>query len=108
MEDVFAWLTGLIGFLLPGFGATELPPYSGYVEGRYVHVAATTAGPIESISGGEGEQVQPQQVLFRLQQNQQQAVLQAAEARMTAAEANLKNLTTGSREDEIDVIRASL
>ncbi|MDB5541871.1 MAG: hypothetical protein JWQ89_3598 [Devosia sp.] len=108
MEGFLAWLATLVAIVLPGFGATEAPHYNGYVEARYVYAAATTTGPIETISVREGDQVLVGDLLYRLKQEQQVALLQAAEARVSAAEAALSNLTTGSRADEIDVIRASL
>src|SRR5690606_20959578 len=43
-----------------------------------------------------------------LQSAQQEAVVRAAEARVAAARATLDNLVTGSRSQEIDVIRANL
>lgn len=48
------------------------------------------------------------EVLFTLSLDQQRALLAAADARVAAAEANLANLTTGGRADEIEVTRASL
>jgi HlyD family secretion protein len=56
----------------------------------------------------EGQAVERGQVLLTLEATQHRALLTAAEARVTAAEAALQNLTTGSRTDEIEVIRASL
>lgn len=108
MDGFLAWLFGLIAIVIPGFGTEQAPQFNGYVEARYVYAASTTAGPIETISVHEGDQVLEGDLLFRLRQEQQIALLQAAEARVAAAEAGLKNLTTGGREDEVDVVRASL
>lgn len=108
MDAFFAWLIGLIAIVIPGFGAVEPPRYNGYVEARYVYAAAPTGGPIETISVEEGDLVLDGDLLFRLKQDQQISALQAAEARVAAAEAALANLTTGGREDELDVVRASL
>ncbi|OEO28957.1 hypothetical protein VW23_027580 [Devosia insulae DS-56] len=108
MDGFLAWLFGLVALVIPGFGATEAPGYNGYVEARYVYAASSTAGPIETISVREGDLVLTGDLLFRLRSEQQIALLSAAEARVAAAEAGLKNLTTGSRADELDVIQASL
>jgi HlyD family secretion protein len=108
MDGFLAWLVGLVALVIPGFGATEPPHYNGYVEARYVYASPSTAGPLESISVREGDTVLAGDLLFRLRSEQQVALLQGAEARVAAAEAGLKNLTTGSRADELDVIQASL
>lgn len=108
MNELFAWFTGLIGMVVPGFGATPVPSWNGYVEAEYVYVSAASAGTIAEIAVKEGDVVAKGQVLFTLNADQYRAVLAAAEARVAAAEAALQNLTTGSREDEIDVIRATL
>lgn len=108
MDGFLAWLFGLVALVIPGFGATEPPRYNGYVEARYVYASAVSAGPIETVSVREGETVLAGDLLFRLRSEQQLALLQGAEARVAAAEAGLKNLTTGSRADELDVIQASL
>lgn len=108
MDGFLAWLFGLVALVIPGFGATELPRYDGYVEARYVYASAVSAGPIETVSVREGDTVLAGDLLFRLRSEQQLALLQGAEARVAAAEAGLKNLTTGSRADELDVIQASL
>jgi HlyD family secretion protein len=108
MDGFLAWLVGLIALVIPGFGATEAPQYNGYVEARYVYASAASAGPIETVSVREGDTVLAGDLLFRLRSEQQLALLQGAEARVAAADAGLKNLTTGSRADELDVIQASL
>lgn len=108
MDTFLAWLTGLIAIVIPGFGATTEPTFNGYIEARYVYASPVSAGQIETISVKEGDEVLAGDLLFRLKQDQQLSLLQAAEARVTAAEAAYANLTTGGREDELDVARASL
>jgi HlyD family secretion protein len=108
MNELLAWLTGLVAIVIPGFGATPAPSWNGYVEADYVYVAVAGTGTIEAIPVHEGETVARGQVLLTLDATQHEALLAAAEARVAAAEANLMNLTTGSRDDEIEVIRASL
>jgi HlyD family secretion protein len=63
---------------------------------------------IAGIAVAEGQVVQKGDVLFTLGDAQFRTLLAAAEARVAAAQAGLDNLTTGSRADEIEVIRASL
>jgi len=108
MNELLAWFTGMLALLVPGFGTDETPRWNGYVEADYVYAAPASAGQIAKLEVREGDIVRKGELLFTLKQEQQAALLAGAEARVAAAEANLANLTTGSRSDEIDVIRASL
>ena len=106
--SVIAFFTGVIALVIPGFGAPETPRWNGYVEADYVYAAPMSAGQIATLAVHEGDVVSVGDVLFTLNQGQQAALLDSAKAGVAVAEANLANLTTGSRQDEIDVIRASL
>lgn len=102
------WIIGLLSAIIPALAGPEAPVYNGYLEADYVYVAPLTAGRIASITVEEGQKVQPGAPLIRLEDSTQKAALQAAEAGVALAEANLDNLQTGGREAEIAVIRASL
>ena len=108
MSDILAWMTGLIALVVPGFGVSEPPQWNGYVEADYVYVSAQSPGPITAMQAHDGATVNSGDVLFVLDSRQQQAALDAAEAQVAVAQANVDNLATGSRTAEIDVIRASL
>ncbi len=108
MDQFLSWLTGLIAIVIPGFGVAPAPVWNGYVEADYVYVAAAAPGIIETIAVREGDVVGMGGLLFALQQDQQRALLRAAEARIAVAAANAQNLSTGSRIEEVEVIRASL
>jgi len=107
MDGVLAWLTGLVA-LIPGLGAAPPAGWSGYVEADYFYAAAPGGGTIARLAVAENELVRAGETLFVLDASQQQAQYEAAEARAEAAEASLDNLRTGSRAEEVDVIRASL
>lgn len=107
MDEFLAFLTGLFA-LIPGLGPPPEPSWNGYVEVDYVYVAAPSPGPIAALTAEEGQVVAAGEVLFVLDSRQQEALLRAAEARVEAARANAENLATGSRDAEIDVIRANL
>jgi HlyD family secretion protein len=106
MNEIMAFLTGLLA-LVPGLGPAPVPSWNGYVEADYVYVGAPSPGTIDKVVAQEGLAVKAGDVLFVLDSRQQQAALRAAEARVDAARANAKNLATGSRDAEIDVIRAN-
>lgn len=108
MDQFLIWLTGLIAIVVPGFGVTPEPSWNGYVEADYVYVAPAAPGIIVNIAVREGDMVVAGDLLFALQRSQHEALLRAAEARIAAALANAQNLSTGSRAEEVEVIRASL
>lgn len=82
--------------------------YNGYLEADYVYVAPLSPGRITGIVAAEGDTVRVGEVLVRLDDQAQRAAVAGADAAVAQAEANLDNLSTGSREAEIAVIRASL
>lgn len=106
MSDFFG---GLLAAILAFFSASAGPAgFTGYIEADYVYVAPVSAGRIAEIAVAEGQAVAEGDLLLVLDRSQQQALLSAAEARVVAARATLQNLETGSRSEELDVIRASL
>ena len=111
-ESAFAWIgatvTAILTAVFPGYGDDPTPVYNGYVEADYVYVAPSVTGRIRALAVAEGDEIGVGQALFEMDASQQQASLRAATARVAQAEANLRNLETGSREAEIAVIRASL
>ncbi|EEW24183.1 HlyD family secretion protein [Rhodobacter ferrooxidans] len=101
--DAILWLLAAVGL-----GPAPDQVFNGYLEADYVYVAPVSAGRIVAIPVTEGLAVQAGQQLATLENTSQAAQLQAALAAVAVAQATLENLQTGSREDEIEVIRASL
>ena len=108
METLPDWLVALVAIVFPSFAEAPDTVFNGYVEADYVYVASSSTGRIETISVVEGARVFEGQQVFTLESTQQRAALNAAEARVNVAEANLENLQTGSREQEMAVIRAEV
>lgn len=108
MNEVLAFFTGLLAMVIPSLGEVPTSQYAGYVEADYVYAAPNSGGVIDAFAVVEGQTVQRGAVLFTLTHAQQDALLAGAQARVAAADATAKNLATGSRSAEVDVIRASL
>ena len=108
MSDLPSWLAAIVAAAIPGFGAVPDPVYNGYVEADYLYVAPLSPGRITTIAAQEGQTVTAGDTLVTLEDDSQQAAMRAAQANVAVAKANLDNLMTGSREAEIEVIRASL
>ncbi|ATG46254.1 secretion protein HlyD [Celeribacter ethanolicus] len=108
MADLPSWFVSIVAAIYPGFNPPPAHVYDGYIEGEFTYAAAATAGRIEGIGVTEGDQVGKGALLFALESKQAAAALRAAQAQLAQAEATLDNLSTGSREAEIAVTRASL
>lgn len=107
MNEFFAGVLAALMSIMPG-GSAEPAGYAGYLEADYVYAAPLSAGRIADVAVTEGQEIGAGDLLFALEDAQQQALLTAATARVDAARATLENLETGSRAEEIDVIRANL
>lgn len=108
LDTILAWITATLTAIIPGYGVDQAPHYNGYVEADYVYVAPSVTGRLRNLTIKEGTEVVAGQFLFDMDATKQRAALRAANARVDQAEANLRNLETGSREAEVEVVRASL
>lgn len=103
MAVVGATALGLAGCF--GSGDQEL---QGYVEGTYVYVSAEASGLVVERPVAAGDRVAEGALLARLDDDEQKEAVQGAEARVARARAQLANLQSGKREEEIGVIAARL
>jgi HlyD family secretion protein len=108
MSGVLDSIMAALAAVLPGAGGHDPDSFSGYVEADYAYIAPASPGRIETISIVEGDRVFAGQQLFTLEATRETAALRAAEAQVRVAEANLANLETGSRVQEIDVVKAEV
>jgi HlyD family secretion protein len=94
--------------LLSGcFGADD-GAVQGYIEGTYVYVSAETAGRLVERPVSAGDTVEAGALIARLDDSEEKEALAEAEARTAQAKAQLANLLSGQREEEISVIAARL
>ena len=82
--------------------------FNGYVEGDYLYVAPSVSGRIINLSVKEGAVIQEGEPLFVLDSAEAIANLDAAKANVDALEAELADLSTGKRPEEIERINAEL
>ncbi len=108
MDNLLAWFVAIATAIFPQLGEPPEPLYAGYAEAEFVYVAPTLTRQITGMRVAEGETVAQDQLLFEMDATREAASLKAALAREAAAAANLHNLETGSREAEVNVVRASL
>lgn len=84
------------------------PTYQGYVEGEFVNVAASQAGRLDRLAVSRGDQVALGAPLFGLECAQEAAARQQAADQLKAAQAQLADLRSGKRPQEVDAVRAQL
>ncbi len=78
----------------------------GYVEGDFLRIGPEVAGRIQSVSVSPGDDVARGQLLFALDPAMLQAARDQMAAELTRAEAVAADLATGSRPEELEVLRA--
>ena len=88
--------------------STSDRPFQGYVEGTYVYVSAESAGRVAERPVAAGQRVAADDVLFRLDSANEKEAIAGADARLAQAQAQLANLRTGKRPEELSVLAADL
>ncbi|WP_353192385.1 HlyD family efflux transporter periplasmic adaptor subunit [Pandoraea pnomenusa] len=94
--------------LLAGCGDRGPKPWQGYVEGEFVNVASSQAGTLQTLSVTRGQQVKTGDALFDLESTYELANQAHARESLASAQAQLRDLQTGKRPDEIAVSDAQL
>ncbi len=97
----------LLALMLGGCGSEPQGSVTGYAEGEYVYVAAPEGGWVSELLVTRGAQVNVGDALFALDAEAQIAQRDQAAAQMRQAEAQLANLETGRRPDEIAALEAA-
>ncbi len=98
----------LLALTLGACGSEPQGSVTGYAEGEYVYVAAPEGGWVSEMLVTRGAQVNVGDALFALDAEAQIAQRDQVAAQMRQAEAQLANLETGRRPDEIAALEATL
>ena len=93
---------------LAGCSGKQPPAYQGYVEGEFVHVASSVTGRLDHLMVTKGQRVPAGTPLFALESENEAAARRQARQQLSAAEAQLEDLRSGKRPQELDVIREQL
>ena len=103
-------MSAFLSAFLAGTGCSgkQPPGYQGYAEGEFVHVSSSVAGRLVRLLVTRGQRVPAGTPLFALESIDESAAQRQARQQLSAAEAQLKDLRTGKRPQELDVIRAQL
>lgn len=84
------------------------PTAQGYVEGEFVRIGPDASGRLATLDVAKGQWIEAGAPLFALDDRDETAAVTQAEARKAAAEAELADLKTGKRPEEIRVLDAQL
>lgn len=101
-------LAAALAALLAGCGAEPDAPLAGYAEAELVYVAASAGGTLRTLDVRRGDPVKAGQRLFALDADAELLSRQAADARLTAAEAQTDDLRKGKRPLELAALDAQL
>jgi len=93
---------------MAGCSGKQAPGYQGYAEGEFVHVASSVGGRLDRLLVTKGQRVPAGTPLFALESENEAAARRQARQQLSAAEAQLEDLRSGKRPQELDVIRAQL
>ncbi|OGU06507.1 MAG: secretion protein HlyD [Geobacteraceae bacterium GWC2_58_44] len=94
--------------VMTGCSKKEPTSYQGYVEGEFVYVSSAEAGRLDRLLVARGQKVSARTPLFALESINETAAQRQAQQQLSAAEAQLQDLRSGKRPQELDVIRAQL
>src|SRR5262245_17178863 len=98
----------LVPVALAGCSGEGPSGYQGYVEGEYVYVASAVGGRLERLLVQRGQTVEAKAPLFALEAEQETAAKRQADEQLKATQAQLADLKTGRRSQEVDVAKAQL
>ncbi len=94
--------------LAGGCARKHTDTYQGYIEGKFVYVAAPVSGRLEHLSVARGETVAAGNPLFDLDHEPEASAVRQAHKLLSVAASRLADLQLGKRPEEIAVTRAQL
>jgi HlyD family secretion protein len=94
--------------LVTGCERPDPPAWQGYVEADYTYVAALETGRITEVKVERGDQVEPDQLLFALENDSELAARNQAASELAQAESDLADLQKGERPEDLAIIQAQL
>jgi HlyD family secretion protein len=102
------WLAACAALLAGCEPAPTAPIFLGYAEADTVRIAAPQAGRLVALRVQRGDAVARGAPLFALEDEESRAAREEAQARVERADAQWRNLQTGRRPAELDVVQAQL
>ena len=82
--------------------------WQGYVEGEYVSVSSSQSGRLDRLSVVRGQQIAIGAALFELESGDETAAREQAQRQLQTAQAQLADIQSGKRPQEVGVTQAQL
>ncbi len=98
----------IFAMCLSGCDSSGGNSFQGYVEGEFVYLASPCAGRLENLPVSRGQTVDGGTLLYELEADYERHALQQAEQEMLAASAQLGDMETGKRPEEVAMAVAQL
>lgn len=108
MKNCITTLFMLLLFIAGGCADSKENGFQGYIEGEYVYLASSRSGRLETLQTGRGSMVVQNALLFTLEDEYEKQALKLAEHDLLAAIAQLDDMETGRRPEEIAMAEAQL
>jgi HlyD family secretion protein len=108
MKDIHAVITWLAVGLLSACGKPPSDHLDGYVETEPVRLAAPVAGRLVELKADFGHTLNPGDIAYRLDTDNEQLSVAEARARIRQAEAQARDLQSGKRPVELAVYEANV
>lgn len=108
MKDIHAVITWLAVGLLSACGKPPSDHLVGYVETEPVRLAAPVAGRLVELKADFGQTLNPGDIAYRLDTDNEQLSVAEARARIRQAEAQARDLQSGKRPVELAVYEANV
>lgn len=82
--------------------------WQGYAEGEFVYLASSQSGTLAQLDVGRGQEIAAGTTVFTLESTYETAALDQALQQLSAARAQLADLSSGKRPPEVNVTKAQL
>lgn len=100
--------SALIASLLVGCYGRSDAEVQGYVEGDFVRISLPESGIVENVAVTRGSRVKKGDIVFTLDSNRERAALDKARYELEVARAEVSNLLSGERSDEIEALQSGI
>lgn len=94
--------------ILSGCGESSDSVFQGYVEGEYVYLASSRSGRLDSLLTERGATVDVGALLYELEAEYERQALRQAEQELLSSTAQLNDMETGKRPEEVAMAEAQL